>query len=157
MFDTIQGLPLHPLIVHAVVVLGPLAALLLLGYAAVPRWRRGLRIPVLALSLISAASAFVAVQAGEALAGLSAQPGFEHEEKGERAFYALLALAVATILVVLLAEPAPAPARTVPAVVIALVAAVAAIGTVVAAGHSGAQSVWQGRVSAAAPLAQPPL
>ncbi|MEZ5096403.1 MAG: DUF2231 domain-containing protein [Nocardioides sp.] len=41
MFDTIGGLPIHPLVVHAAVVLGPLAALLLLGYAFRPGWAHG--------------------------------------------------------------------------------------------------------------------
>ena len=40
MFDTIFGLPFHPLVVHGVVVLMPLAAVSVLAAAAVPRFRR---------------------------------------------------------------------------------------------------------------------
>jgi hypothetical protein len=36
---TFAGLPLHPLVVHAAVVLTPLAALLVVGSAVLPRWR----------------------------------------------------------------------------------------------------------------------
>jgi hypothetical protein len=35
---TFAGLPLHPLVVHAAVVLTPLAALLVVGSAVLPRW-----------------------------------------------------------------------------------------------------------------------
>ncbi|MEO5665701.1 MAG: DUF2231 domain-containing protein [Nocardioides sp.] len=82
----INGLPLHPLVVHAVVVLGPLAGLTGLAYAFVPRWRWLLRWPLVALSLVVAVTAFVAVQAGDSL--LDARPELEplvetHEERGE--------------------------------------------------------------------------
>lgn len=83
----INGLPLHPLIVHAVVILGPLAGLTGLAYALVPRWRWLLRWPLVVLSLIVAVTAFVAAQAGESL--LDARPELEpivedHEDWGER-------------------------------------------------------------------------
>ena len=39
-FDTIAGLPLHPLIVHGAVVLLPLSALGLLGVIFLPRLRK---------------------------------------------------------------------------------------------------------------------
>ncbi|MEV4388804.1 DUF2231 domain-containing protein, partial [Micromonospora sp. NPDC049580] len=37
--DTVNGLPLHPLVVHAVVVLLPLAALGVAALAVRPSWR----------------------------------------------------------------------------------------------------------------------
>ena len=61
----LNGVPLHPLVVHAVVVLGPLAALTGLAYAAVPRWRWLLRCPLVALAAVVAVVALVAVAAGE--------------------------------------------------------------------------------------------
>ncbi len=82
MFDTIAGLPVHALVVHAVVVLGPLAALMLLAYALRPTWRTGLRWPTLLLSAVAAASAFVATQSGEALEERVGDPAFDHAEKG---------------------------------------------------------------------------
>ena len=60
----LNGVPLHPLVVHAVVVLGPLAALTGLAYAAVPRWRWLLRWPLVVLAVVTAVTAFVAVVAG---------------------------------------------------------------------------------------------
>ncbi|QIK75869.1 DUF2231 domain-containing protein [Nocardioides piscis] len=82
----IFGLPLHPLVVHAVVVLAPLAGLVGLAYAFVPKWRWLLRWPLVALSLVVATAALVAVAAGESL--LDARPELEplveeHEEYGE--------------------------------------------------------------------------
>ncbi|MCW2828706.1 MAG: hypothetical protein JWQ67_2322, partial [Marmoricola sp.] len=39
MFDTFNGIPLHPLVVHAVVVLLPLAILGTIAIAVRPGWR----------------------------------------------------------------------------------------------------------------------
>jgi uncharacterized membrane protein len=48
----INGLPLHPLVVHAAVVFGPLAALAALVFL-VPRWRTQVRWPMLVLAVIA--------------------------------------------------------------------------------------------------------
>ena len=82
----LNGVPLHPLVVHAVVVLGPLAALTGLAYAFVPRWRWLLRWPLVVLAVVTAGAAVLAASAGEAL--LEARPELEplveeHEESGE--------------------------------------------------------------------------
>lgn len=45
-----NGLPLHPLLVHAAVMLAPMAALTGWAYAARPSWRWALRWPLLALA-----------------------------------------------------------------------------------------------------------
>ena len=60
-------MPLHPLVVHAVVVLGPLAAVTGLVYAAVPKWRWLLRWPLVVLAVVVAITALTAVAAGEDL------------------------------------------------------------------------------------------
>lgn len=82
----INGVPLHPLVVHAVVIFGPLAGLTGLVYAFVPTWRWLLRWPLVALSVVVAVTALVAVQAGEAL--LESRPELgplveTHQERGE--------------------------------------------------------------------------
>ena len=82
----INGLPLHPLSVHAVVVLVPLTALVGLVYALVPKWRWLLRWPLVAVAVLGAAFSVLATSAGEAL--LEARPQLdglveEHEEYGE--------------------------------------------------------------------------
>lgn len=50
----LNGLPLHPLVVHAAVVFAPLAALAAILFAWVPRWRRVLRRPAVGLALFGA-------------------------------------------------------------------------------------------------------
>jgi hypothetical protein len=62
-----HGLPLHPLIVHVVVVFAPLSGVGGLAYALVPRWRWWLRWPFVAASVIAVAATLVAVQAGQSL------------------------------------------------------------------------------------------
>ena len=81
-----NGLPLHPLVVHAVVVFAPLAALSAVVYALRPQWRWAVRWPMVAATLIAVLAAVMAVLAGEAL--LESRPELKalvktHEERGE--------------------------------------------------------------------------
>ena len=92
MFDTIGGIPLHPLIVHAVVVLVPLASLLLLLAAVSPRIRHwaGILTPITAtLALVMVP---LATQSGEALEKrVEASPTLEeHTELGDSLLYFVL-------------------------------------------------------------------
>ena len=65
--DTVLGLPLHPLVVHAVVVLVPLVSLGFLVLAVVPRWR-GTYGPLLAvIATVAVAAVPVATASGENL------------------------------------------------------------------------------------------
>src|SRR4051794_28553737 len=60
----INGLPLHPLVVHAAVVFVPLAALAAILYALVPRWRDQLRWPMVVLVLVATAAIWTAYFTG---------------------------------------------------------------------------------------------
>ncbi len=152
MFDTIAGLPVHALVVHAVVVLGPLAALMLLTYAVRPTWRTGLRWPTVVLALLTAGAAFVATQSGEALEHRVGDPGYDHAEKGDLAAISMYVLAGATIVVVfLLARAGRAARSSAVATVVALAATAFAVFAVVDAGHSGASSVWKDIVANTTP------
>ena len=96
MLDTIGGIPLHPLIVHAVVVLVPLASLLLLLAAVSPRIRHwaGILTPITAtLALVMVP---LATQSGEALEKrVGAGPTLEeHTELGDSLLYFVLVLAI---------------------------------------------------------------
>jgi hypothetical protein len=64
---TVDGIPAHPLVVHAVVVLLPLAAVGTLLVVARPLWRRQLGVWVLLLALAGVAAVPVATQTGEQL------------------------------------------------------------------------------------------
>jgi hypothetical protein len=66
MFNQFNGLPLHPLAIHATVVFVPLAALMGVLFA-IPRTHAWSRLPLLLLSLGSVVSCFVSRQSGLAL------------------------------------------------------------------------------------------
>jgi hypothetical protein len=61
----INGLPLHPLVVHAAVIAGPVAALTAILYVVLPSWRDRLRWPMLALAFVATASIWVAFLTGQ--------------------------------------------------------------------------------------------
>jgi hypothetical protein len=71
----IGGLPLHPLVVHAAVVLTPLAVLAVVVFALWPRHRWLTRWPTVALTLAAAGSVVVARLSGAAL--VEARPELE--------------------------------------------------------------------------------
>ena len=154
----VNGLPLHPLVVHAVVVLGPLAALAGLAYAAVARWRWLLRWPLVALAAAVVVVAFVSVMAGEAM--VEATPELselvhDHSEWGELLRnWSLGFLAAAGLGAWALGGPSPlvsgAGARVTRgalgwvAVAVLVVAGVGLLVLVFLAGESGAKAVWGG-------------
>ena len=147
-------MPLHPLVVHAVVVLGPLAALTGLVYAAVPRWRWLLRWPLVVLGVVVAVTALVAVAAGEDL--LASRPELapivaDHEEAGEMLRNVALGYVVVAGLAAwaLGGTSALASGRGaretrlgIPVAVLLAVGAVALLVTVYLAGDSGSAAVW---------------
>ena len=150
----LNGVPLHPLVVHAVVVLGPLGALAGLAYAFVPKWRWLLRWPLVVLAVVTAVASFVAVQSGEAL--LDLRPELEplveeHEERGEllrnvALGYAVVSLVAAWALGGVSALASGKGAREtrfgIPVMAVLAVGAVALLVTLFLAGDSGARAVW---------------
>jgi hypothetical protein len=64
---TFNGLPLHPLIVHVVVVFAPFAALAAIVYAVMPRWRWWVRWPLVACAVIAAVAGVLAAYSGYSL------------------------------------------------------------------------------------------
>ena len=151
MFDLISGLPIHPLVIHGVVVLGPLAALLAIAYAARPAWRRGLQYPPAGLAVLSAVLGFVATQSGEALEHRIGEPGFDHAEAGELAAISLAVLAGAVLLTVFVLIRRQVEksdkGRSMAALAIVVLASLFVGFAVTSAGHTGAKSVWTGEVS----------
>lgn len=160
MFDTVAGLPVHVLVIHAVVVLGPLAGVAGVAFAALPARRALLAWPLLGLAAVAALTAFVATRSGEALQARLASLGLgedvltaigEHSERGEQARnVAFLFLGLVVAAVVLLRrrsagrEDGGVPGgalETVVAVAVGL-AGVAVVVLVVLAGHSGSTVVW---------------
>ena len=64
---TFNGLPLHPLIVHVVVVFAPLAGVAGIVYAVMPPWRWWLRWPFVVSAVVAAGAGVLAVQSGYSL------------------------------------------------------------------------------------------
>ncbi len=153
MFDTAFGLPLHPLVVHLVVVFLPLASVAVLLAALWPRFRRWAGPLPLALAVIGTAAVPVATESGEALAGtgLGQLPLVQtHSGLGDQMIWWALGLVVAAAAVYWLhlrtrrADSGTRPGQGVVAG-IAVLAAVAAIGTgvhIYRVGESGARAVW---------------
>jgi uncharacterized membrane protein len=150
----LDGVPLHPLIVHAVVVLGPLAALTGLAYAAVPRWRWLLRWPLVVLAVVTAVPALGAVAAGEDL--LASRPELapiveDHQEAGEMlrnvalgyvVLSGLAAWALGGASALVSGRGARETRFGIPVALLLSVGAVALLVTVYLAGDSGARAVW---------------
>jgi hypothetical protein len=67
MLDEILGLPAHPLVIHAAVVLIPLLAVVAVGYAVLPSWRTRLGWAVVLLAVAAPLSAIVSRATGLAL------------------------------------------------------------------------------------------
>lgn len=161
MFDRVFGLPAHPLIVHAAVVVTPLLAALVIVYAALPllglsRWRPRLDWAVVLSALAAPGCVFAAKQSGEAFADLmfdGSLPALvaEHERLATPLLLLTAGLAVAALLLVYLtrnrgpagsAAAAKAAAVAVPVVAVGLALVVGYY--VVRIGHSGATAVWGG-------------
>ena len=149
LFDTVFGLPLHPLAVHAAVVLVPLAALGALAMALSLRLSRRYGGLVVVTGIAAFIASFIAKEAGEALALRVGQPG-QHAQLGDVVplLALLLALGIAGFWLVDRGIPGN---RSRPwwlrlAAVALIVIAVLATVWAGRAGHTGAELVWQGRV-----------
>jgi hypothetical protein len=142
MFDTISGLPVHILVVHAVVVLLPLMAVVTVAVAVRRRWRSAAPWVVLADAVVVGLS-YAAKESGEALQARLSQvtPNIaeNHGKHGDRVWYFALALLVAAVLVWLTSRSA----RLVPtAVAVAILAGVGSLWWIYLTGESGARAVW---------------
>ncbi|MGZ4445492.1 MAG: DUF2231 domain-containing protein [Nocardioides sp.] len=141
----INGLPLHPLVVHAAVVFGPLGALLALVYVGRPRWREPLRWPMLGLAAVAGLSVLAAYVTGHYF--LNSRP--ELRQIPELAVHRSRAKVtlVVTFLFTLTAfatawlHTRPGGARTVALGVLALTAA-ATVVMVALTGDAGARTVY---------------
>lgn len=157
MLDSVLGLPLHPLVVHAVVVLLPLAALGVIVLALVPRWRQTFASLVLGALVVAAVSAVVAMVSGNALAERVGLPATHQRYGTTLAISASVLLAVAGTWM-LRARRVEKPGRGQKALgwVSAALSVVVLILTVLT-GHSGSAAVWGGVMDqpTAAPSASP--
>lgn len=153
MFDTINGAPVHPLVVHVIVVLVPLAALGTFAIVAVRRWRVTYGPLVVGAALVSTALMPAATSSGESLEEKVGDPG-RHAELGDQLIWFSLPLLVLVAALVWMewraarttaghAAPPPANRTALNAIAaLAVVAALAVTVQVVRVGDSGAKAVW---------------
>jgi cytochrome b involved in lipid metabolism len=150
--DLITGLPVHPLVIHAVVVLVPLAAIGALLVIFVPKFRVTYSPLVLIAVLLGTVTAFIATQSGEALSERVGLPK-SHATHGERLSYVVLAFAILFTLWFVLERTnwikaaVSKPLKTVLKVLIPIIAVLSIVLTVLA-GHSGAEASWKNRIAA---------
>ncbi len=147
MLDVVNGLPVHPLVVHGVAVLLPLAAIGAIAISVKPSWRTKYGWLVLAITLVAIVLVPVASSSGEELAHRVGEPE-EHEELGE----ALLPLSLPMLLLVATQVVLPRwkqLSKTVLTVVSVLTVAAAVVCTVqvVRVGESGAKAVWHEEIA----------
>jgi uncharacterized membrane protein len=162
-FDLINGLPIHPLVVHAVVVLLPLACVGTVAIALRPAWRERYGVLVVAAAAVSTALLPVATSSGEELERHVGDPG-QHAELGDQLIWfaiPLLALALALVWLERRRRRDQAPGnvdgtvdgtstRTRAVHVVAVLAVVAALATsvqVYRVGDSGARAAWGDQVA----------
>jgi uncharacterized membrane protein len=151
---TLNGLPLHPLVVHAAVVFVPLAALAAIAFT-VPKWRWAARWPALATAALAAGSVQLAAMTGDSLQHqVGRSPLIEtHEMWAGRLQAATWVLAALTLVgfwslphVTGLVAGKDKAARVAilgrPLLVLLPLAAVAVVVLVVLTGDAGARAVW---------------
>ena len=149
--ETVAGVPVHPLVVHAVVVLLPLAAVGVILIAAIPRWRAAIGFTVLVVTAVGTALVPVAIMSGNNLADSIGKSELvvRHQELGSTLWYIAVPLLLVSVLLWWLGrrERSELPLSTAASVSVGLLSVVIAVATivqVVRVGHSGAEAVWSG-------------
>ena len=163
--NNLFGLPAHPLLVHAPIVLVPLCFIAAIFMAIKPEWRRRFGIPTAVLAVVSAISVQLAIGSGEELEHRVRESNLieKHSQIAENArpFVFLFALALVGIAVwdfvqrrkatqagsdVDTAEAGTSAAKASKLVSVAMVVTVllgaASTYMIVQTGHSGAKATW---------------
>jgi hypothetical protein len=160
-FEEFQGIPMHPLLVHAAVVFVPLLALVAFVYALLPFSRLHLRWVLFALAFMGAGSTFLSKQSGQAffarltrnhrIGGDYPQRIANHQHFGTLTFYATLALGAVALLLWWFVRPRARGERagfdflSIVLAVATVVAAGLSVYYVIRTGDSGAKMVWTGQ------------
>jgi hypothetical protein len=168
MLDTIFGLPTHPLVVHAVVILLPLAALGAVAIAVFPPLRRRYGLLVGVLTAVAVASVPVATHSGQHLyerklaqfgsggGGTEGELITRHSTLGLELWPWAVLLLVGVLIVLAVTYARPRDGRTpswtrwaaVLGIAAVLVGGVASTVQVVRIGHAGSKAVWDSVVNA---------
>lgn len=143
--EQVWGLPLHPLVIHAVVVLLPLTAVGALLMVLRPRFSKRFGVIVVIGAVLSAVSGLLAKESGETLARVRPVTG-DHVMAGDVVPFPVIGFAILLTVFWLFDRGVPGN-RTRPLWlkvlgVVVIVAAASCTFLVVRAGHTGALSVW---------------
>lgn len=142
MFDVINGLPMHALVVHGVVVLLPLMAVVTIVVAFRPGWREKAAWPVVVADAVVVLMTFVAMQSGKTFQKrLGGEVAVDHGNTGRLLIWFALGVLVVAVLVALTAKAGGSTSTGV--AVLATVAGLAAIAWTAKTGDSGAKAVWE--------------
>jgi hypothetical protein len=156
-FEEIDGLPVHALVVHAAVIFVPLLVLGAVVYAVVPRLRTQIGWALTLLAVVAPLATLVAKLSGDAFRQrLIEQDAFsgpvlerinDHRDLGNMTLWFSIALGVTSLLLVFLtSRRTPAMPRWASAVVSLIVVGLA-VGSgyyVFWTGDYGARAVWEG-------------
>lgn len=140
-FDTIAGLPVHPLIIHFVVVLVPLAAVGLVVAVLNRAFRRRFASALVGLLVVSIPLAFVAKESGESLAervGITER----HQSLGDILPLWVTVLAVVAVVWYLIARRDGSDVLRKIAGIAVIAVAIGVTALTFLVGHSGAEATW---------------
>ena len=145
LFGSVAGLPLHPLAIHASIVLIPLVAIGALVMSYLPSFSRRYGKLILVIALFAQISLFLAKVTGEAFEEILDKDMGNHAELGEIAPFITLPM----VALIYLRWRLDRSGATVGSVWVRrltslalILASLASIAVIVLVGHSGAQSVW---------------
>ena len=153
MFNTIFGLPMHPLIVHATTVVVPTAAITVALAALWPRFRTWAAYVPLGLSLVALALVPMSTSSGESLEHKLPHNALieRHAHLADGLLPWMIVVAFAAALLLVYERRTKGAGRSVVprwiAAGLIAVALVGSIGTgvqVARIGHSGAEAAWSG-------------
>ncbi|AEV88698.1 hypothetical protein ACWT_7687 [Actinoplanes sp. SE50] len=154
MFDQVNGLPVHALVLHAAVVFVPLLALGAVVYALAAAWRPRLGWAVAILAVVAPLSTFVAKESGEKLYDRLASHGLkgkgleilnDHMDYGSMTLWFALGLGVVSLVLVGLTYRGGRRLPLVANAAFAVVILALAVGSgyyIFKTGDSGATAVW---------------
>lgn len=141
-FDLVMGLPVHPLVVHAAVVLIPLAALAAIAMSVKPAISRKYGRVIISLAVVGQLSSIAAKQSGETLLERLDIELERHAELGDMAPLTSLPMLALIVLLYRLDQRNTKSNLRKSIAALTAVSAIFAAGYIAVTGHSGAEAVW---------------
>jgi hypothetical protein len=152
LLDTVAGLPVHALIVHFAVVVLPVAATALLAMIYMPKLKTKYSFISVIGVILGSAAVLIAKQSGEALSERVGLP-VEHSDYGT--YLTIAAFIFMALSIIWYRSSYGRRSRVVtPLGHVTVLAGVAVLGLSFLTGHSGAQSVWEGKLAPPTPSPQ---